>query len=183
MTSWNLIEDAIRKWVRDASRLADGQVIWSDQDGPRPLGVFITIRLGDLLPLGAVDETATDYDPTGGPGEEIVTTVRGVREFPVSIQCFGTDTVGRDTARALLSRVQTALGLPSVREALGTVGLSPFDAGQVRNLSVILDAQFEGRALLEVRFYVVEEMTERTTYISTVEVTDESTDRTFTVTV
>lgn len=178
MADWGDIEDAIHAWIVAGSGLNASQVIWATQDGPQPQSrPFVTIRIGDLIALGAHDE-AIIVDHTGDltppdPGEELEERVVGVREFGVSVQVFSDAKVGAASGRYYASRIQTALALPAVRFALNEVGLSPFDAGRVREISAILDSAFEARFLLEARFYVVEELSEYETYISHVEVTDE----------
>lgn len=178
--TWSDVEDAIRAWVKSGSGLADAKVIWADQPGNRPSAPYVTIRIGDLLAIGH-DSVTHDYDDEADAGEEITFTVRGTREFTVTVQTFTSATVNTGTAREYLSKVQTALSLPSVRSAFAAAGISAFDSGTLQNLSALRDAEFEGRAVLDVRFYVAEEVTEVTGYIATVEVTDTEADETFTV--
>lgn len=169
---WENVEDAIRTWVKNASGLSDAHVLWAEQTGARPpSGDFMTIRLGDIVPLGAVDELLELTDLDRPAGQEIELRAMGVREFHVSVQAFSAATVRGNTARAQLARVQNALRLPSFRDALDEVGLSPFDAGTVRNVTELVGTKFEGRAVLDVRFYVADTVSEFVGYIDDVETT------------
>lgn len=171
--NWTTVENALRAWVKAGSSLDDGHVYWDDQTGPRPsdsaTAPFITLHLGDVLPVGGLDELAdiTDADLNQNPGAEIELRVVGTRQFHLTVQAFTPNIVNGSTARALLSKVQTALRLESVRDALATAGVTPFDVGQVLNITALVGTKFEGRAALTVGFYALETVSERTTYIET----------------
>ncbi len=167
--AWATIEDGLRAWVKTASGLADSQVIWADQAGARPAGAYITLQLGPIVALGACDEVETHYDEDADAGEEIELRVNGRRSFAVSIQAFTPSVTGASTARALLSTVQTALGLPSVRTALAAAGVTPFESGPVNYVPALVGTLFEGRATLEAQFYTRETVSEYLGYIDTVE--------------
>ncbi len=165
MAVWATIEDALRVWVKAGSGLGDAKVIWLDQTGARPAAPFIELKLGDIVPLGGVDPVETATDLMRPAGTEIELKVAGVRAFTVSLQAYTATVTGAATARALLSLVQTALSLPSVRAALDAAGVTPFDEGEVHNLTGLLGTKFEGRAALDVQFYVRETLSEFTGFI------------------
>lgn len=163
------LQTALRVWVKAASGLDDNHVIWSEQASVKLTTPFITMRLGDLVPLGAVDEKRSDYDPLGAPGAEMVLSVVGRRELAVSVQCFGAGCLG------ILSAVQTKIRLDSINDPLNTAGLSPFEIGTVQNLTELQETVFEPRALVEVKFYLAETASETTTFIEKVEVENDIT--------
>lgn len=158
-------------WVKAATGYSDSAVIWAEQSGSCPLPAFITLRLGELLALGAFDELVTETDLLRPAGTEVELRAEGLREFAVSVQAFGPSTTGNATGRAVLAKCQTALMLPSVRTALAAAGITPFDIGPVQNVTALVHTKFEGRAILEVRFYVRDSISEYTGYIETVEKT------------
>jgi hypothetical protein len=183
---WKAIEGAILAWVKAASGLGDEAVFFAHQTGGKPPvvdGMFITISLGDALALGAVDAVDHSYDDEAPAGEEITLTSRGDRELSISLQCFRGKLSGNESPRAVLSRVQAALALPSRRDALAAAGVSVFDAGSVRWVPELVETAFEARALLEVRCYFVESASEKTTFIEAVEVGDQTVtpEKTFTI--
>jgi hypothetical protein len=170
--SWTAIESAVQNWVEGATGLDDAHVIFAEQNAATPAGDFITIRLGDTVALGAYDRVEVIHRPENPPGEEVELTSHGCRELTVSIQAFTVETHGDASGRALLSKVRNALALPAVREALRAVGLAPFDSGSVRNITALVDTDFQGRAIFEARFNLTESAVERTTFIETVELVD-----------
>lgn len=162
-----VVEDAIRQWVKAATGYDDDHVIWAYQNGPRPTDAFALIQMGDFLPLGAFDEAIDEYDAFAAPGEEIISTVTGLRQFDVTVQVFTPEVTTGAAGRAKLAKCQTALALSSVRSALDNAGITPFNIGAVQWVPPVNNNAFEGRALLTVSFYTVDTLTEFNTYIET----------------
>lgn len=163
MSTWVQIEDALHAWVSAASGVP---VVWAEQTGARPpVTAFATLRLGDMRQVGAVDDVVHNYDALRASGSEIALEVRSLREFTVGVQLFAATDVGSSNARALAQRTQSALYLPSAREALAAVGVSPFDPGVIQTLNRLVGTRFESRALFEVRCYVEMTLSEFTTWI------------------
>lgn len=148
-------DNALQTWVVRASGLAADKVLWDVQNMPRPLDDFITLRQGDQSTLGAFDQIVELQDLTRPAGQEIELRVEGWREFTLTVQAFTHATEGDTCAREVLTRVQTYLGLPSIRELLGTVNLGPsFERGVVQNLPQLLGtSRFESRAVVSINFY------------------------------
>lgn len=179
----NQVEDAFRTWVKTATGLADNNIFFQDQKVERPTSTYVTIRVGSVVPLGAVDPvTITEVtDPV--PGQEIQISVDGIREVTTSIQVFGPAVSTNPTATAMYiaNKIQTSLRLPSVQDALDSAGISVFDIGAVNNLTQLLDTGFDGRAQFDVRCYIVFSVSQFETYIETAEVTDNTTGETYTI--
>ena len=83
-----ILKSALRAWVRKGSGLDDKQIVWAEQDAMRLAVPFITMRLGDLVPLGATDELTNDYDAARPAGQEVEVTVNGRRSSSLSVQPF-----------------------------------------------------------------------------------------------
>lgn len=173
---WGAIEQAVRGWIKTATSLNDANVIRADQDGPKPSVPFVDIALGDLIALGACDPIETEYDEGADPGEEIIESVRGQREFVVVIRAFSAAAVGTSSAYALLSKAQTALGLSTVRDALHAAGITVFNAGRVASVPRVVATAWQGIAELRVGFYTCEDVSLATGYINKVELIDEMPD-------
>jgi hypothetical protein len=168
------IAEALRQWVLGSTDLPDSAVIFAEQNGPRPVAPFAEVRVGDILPVGAVDAYEAVYDASADEGEEMVETSRGLREVPATVRVFTNSAIGASSAAAILSGVQTALGLPGTRDALHAAGVTCFDRGTIQRIPSVLDTKWEGRATLTVRFYAEETAVSSTGYIAGVELTDQS---------
>ncbi len=179
------LEDAIRAWVKTATGFSDGQVYFANQNGSQPAALpYITILIsGSMRALGAYDEQTRSTDLSKPNGQEITLAVTGQRDLLVSIQAFAENTVsyaglelpialpGSEglTAVELLTRVQTALSLESVRQSLNDANLAPYDIGEILRVDAIIETFFEGRAVLNVRMYSTDQQSESTGYIKEVQ--------------
>lgn len=181
--NWQAIEDAIWQWVKNASGLADSQIVWSDQvtDINKPTGQHVRIRLGDDSPTGVAPEVTHAFDSEADPGEEITISAQQITELPVSVQVFGGASTSNSSARALANTIRNKLALPGTKELFDAVDISCHDLGEVRVLSGVLDADFESRAVFESLFYVLDSVSETNTYIGTVEIEDLDREYIFTV--
>jgi hypothetical protein len=168
--AWDTIEAAIQNWVVAGSGYASGKVIWANQNGVQPGLNFITMSLGDILPVGGPDPGYYLTNLSRPAGQEVEEHVSGLRSFGVTLEVTTSATTGTAASRAILSRVQTSLGLESVRSSLALAGATPFDLGTVRSLPVLLGPAWAGRAVLEVRFYTREEMSAYHPYIDDVDI-------------
>lgn len=174
--AWSTMAAAIQNWVEAASGLPDAKVYWGQQSSARPAPPFITLRIASLRRVGH------DWQEIEEDGADINLTVRGVREGVLSIQCFGATAVGDASSLAMINAVITKASLESRRAALNAAGIGIASFGPVMNLDGIVGvATFEPRAAVDVRFYLAEEVSETSTYIETVEVTNEITGGEFAV--
>jgi hypothetical protein len=167
--NWPTVEAALIAWVQGAAGLADGFVVWSHQNAPAPGFSFGSLHLSEIRPAGGPDPLYYLTDLDRDEGEEVEERVSALRIVTLTVQMHSSGVTGATTARALLSRVQTALSLDLYRSALETAGLTPFDIGVVRSLPVIVGANWTGRAVIEVRFYAREELSAYHPYIDEVE--------------
>ena len=171
MADWVAIENALALWVRTASGYSTGQVIWAEQSptGTRPVGPMIALRLGDITDVTGLDELQSNTDLLRPAGQEIELRAKGFKKFTLSLQAFGGGTTGATTGRAVLGALQTSLSLPSYRDALGAVNVAPLDYGTVQNVTAVDHTKFESRAVCDFQFYMLDEYSDLTGYIATVD--------------
>lgn len=176
--SWGNIENALVAWVKAQTGFATGQVLWANSNASRPAGEFVSLQLTDVTPITAADEVQA-IDHTGDlvapdAGAEIEMAVQARRQFGLSLQCFapaGPIAVPRSATapRAILEALSASLALPSVKAGFEAVGVSCYSKGATQDIPALVGANFEGRAILDLRFYVVNGLSEFTTYIGTVD--------------
>lgn len=174
----NDVEDALRAWVKASTGFDNEHVFFSDQKVPRPSGPYVTIRLGSVGMLGAVDPIEVKDAASPTAGAEIELQVRALREVSVGIQVWNAPAVAVSpalTAVGIASKIQVGLSLPSVRDAFAVACVSVIDMGSIQNLSSLLGTDFDGRSSFDVRCYVMLSASEFTTYIEKFELTNTST--------
>jgi hypothetical protein len=116
---------------------------------------------------------------TARSGHEVEYIARGLRSATLELQSFAVDATSTGAAGAILSRVKASVRLPSNQDALraAKVGVLSFSPVHEIGGTVINQAVFEPRAVLEVQLCVTSEVAEDGTFIEFVEVTDSSTGR------
>lgn len=164
------IEDALHAWVMTATGLAGDHVIWLNQDVPRPLDPYCTLKMESQDLDGAFDQIEDFTDLTRPAGQEVELRVTGWRELFVQVEAFSHTVSGDGTAKDMLDNVQTKLAFPSIRQLLNVAGLGPaFDRGTIRNVPQLLGtSRFESRAIVTIGFWYALVMSDYTTYIETV---------------
>jgi hypothetical protein len=171
---WTAIENAIHSWVTTQTSLT---AIWETPNATRPTGVYCSIQFGEMIQHG-IDEVYGSVNSGGTSGiSDYKEQVQSIREVTVTTQCFAPVSTpgapkhppyGDNSARSVLSELAASVALPSVQSAFQAAGISCFDPGHVNTIPAIIGSQYEGRAVLESRFYVLETATGYGTYIETV---------------
>jgi hypothetical protein len=157
---WSGARAALRAWFLPATGLADAKVIWANQNGPRPLPPFATINPRVAIRrLGVYDEERLDPD---APGQ--IDRV-GQRKLTISCNAYGPGAID------LLERAQEALDTNAARAAFASAGLAVSDRGEVRDLTKLLETQYEERAQLDVVFALATASSEDAGYIESAEIT------------
>ena len=181
--NFQVVEDAIRAWIKTSTGFADRQIYFANQNGAQPPDrPFIAITVGTSIAGVGFPEVKRTTDLTQANGSEVQQDPLQIYDMRVTVQAFAENTVsypvpslpfslpnssGR-TAVDLLVQCQTALGLESVNGALNAAGLGSYDWGTVRRADALVETYFEGRAILEVGFYLSDSADERTGYINEV---------------
>lgn len=154
---YDAIQTAISAAVVSGTGLDADHVLWayeSYQGGERPAGEsFVTLQLGPSSTIG-IDGFDATTDLTRPAGQEVQLKATTLQSFRIYLQAFGGTPTGNTSSLAVLERFRNRLGLPSVRDLLAGVGISPFDSGSVANVPFIEGSKFESRATLEVRCYL-----------------------------
>lgn len=107
-------------------------------------------------------------------GAEVALVVGGVREVALQLEVWSAavvDEIAQPTAMATCEAIVGKLRLPTARNALRAVGVTPFDPGPVNWVPSIVATKFRGRASCDVRCRVpARALTEYTTFISSLTV-------------
>lgn len=169
MIAWTTVEDAIQLWVRTAAGVSSDRVMWAQQNNPRPVAPFVTLRVTRMRRIGQ-DWIDVEDNPTPTPGNEIIHRARGVREMQVSLQCIGGQGFGTSAPIAILENVISYLRLPTVHDALVAAGVGVARFSQVISIDgVVGSTLFEPRATLDFFAFLAEEVEETGTFIEFVE--------------
>jgi hypothetical protein len=170
--NWQIIEDTIYDWFVEQSGL---DVAWGRQDSPQPIYPFgvLNVVSGPLM-VAPQDEVKWETDLSKPLGQEVALRITGLRELVVSCQVLAELPESFNPSahpRFVMGRVQASLSAPSVLKAFNDVNMSIIRAGDIVILDEADDDMWIARANMDVRFYLVSDSTERTSYINEIEIT------------
>lgn len=191
MIAWTTIQDALSTWVKDASGLSEdyfgfhspdtvgldtplgfgsSPVVWAFQSAPQPKLPYAMLKLSPARKVGGLDEVNLTEDDSK-VGAEMIETVRGHREVTLTLEVFSNAVTNGKTAMDYIERALIALRLPTRLYALRSAGLSFVGWENVLDLTQIVSAGYQSRAQCDIKFYLLDTVSESTGYIETAEVT------------
>lgn len=166
------IEDALHAWAVAATGVAADHVLWANQNSGRPAGAWVTLARGAIIGPGSDRMVVSNTSGSPPSGAEVTHTARGRRELPVTLAVYDAAVTGAGSALAVAEQARASLNKPSVRAQLRAAGIVVFDHGDVRDVPALDAVGFEGRAVLEIRCYVAEVVSETSGYIASAIITD-----------
>lgn len=169
-TYWTTAENALQAW---ASARSGAPAIWANQNGTRPPLPYVTLQITAGPGRIGQDEIALTVDATAPAGQDLVMTHRGPRTITLSVNVYADPVTTGASAPARAGALADTLSLESVRDALRAAGLMVSTVGPVRDLTQLVDTAYESRAQFDVQLYARSEVSERTTFIETVDFTSE----------
>ena len=171
------IENAIHAEIVTASGLAGDRVIYENQGGDvlgsRDLITINATQDGFSSPAPATPSQTTRDNPTPSAGAELLIGTKREVEFTWRLTFYAGAVSGSSSAHARLVDVVTRLGLDEVTLRLEQANIALFDvaAPGVRSVPVVLETEYESRAIVDLRFRTIDEIETAATNIETVEFT------------
>lgn len=163
---WPEVMDAMQSAWAAAARIDPSRVLWAWQPTTQPPTPYVKLAMPSIEQIGQ-DFLSMEFVPTRAPGQEFKIQPQGQREIPLEMQVFTDDVALGTSAIFLAEQIKTGLLLPSVRNQLTAVGVSPFDPGRVSYAPSIVGTGFRGRATCTIRCYVpAQALAEYVGYIS-----------------
>lgn len=162
------VKDAVHLWFSGQTGLT---TVWADQDAPQVGYPFAMINMiAGPTKVGGQDEIRNKTDLGQPNGQEIQQNIVGLREFTISCQVFnrpsGEDSLLHDElAEHHLSIAQSSLDLPSVQSQLRESNVGIIGDEGITNINEVIEDSWVSRANMDVRFYTVSEISERTGFI------------------
>lgn len=137
------------------------EAVWQHEQRPWVGKARALLRMHTTRSRG-VDQVKWDQDVTLPAGADMVPTVFGVRELTLSILVETRDQTAAGDAQVHLERLRTSLRLPTVQAAFRAAGLAFAASVPVVNLDEVVQNRMESRAVLDVFFNAIAELTEPT---------------------
>lgn len=163
---WSHVERAIVSWVERVLELQPGQVIWERQGVTQPSYPYVSLLRNAVTTAGGQDERRSTMLT-----DTYVTQYRNNREFTLSVQCHTDRDCGPDDdAMALGERLRSSLYQQNTQTEFDDACLAVVRDEPLQDVSVVLNADWISRSVLDVRLRVTALEQSESTFIETVEV-------------
>jgi hypothetical protein len=161
-------QTTIQNHVKLATGFTDAKVIWANQTRDRPARPFVELAILDDEMVGQEEHGQSDT-PGAPAGQEVTLSTRYQVELTVQVRVFSSEVVGSNTGSNVARKIRNYFGRDSVNVALAApaIGVAVVDLGPVRDASIVLSTEHEGRGILDLKFRVADLDVETTTYIET----------------
>jgi len=151
MIDYTLIENNLKQWVRSATGLGGGFVISQNDNNPRPIGQYATVKIYDAQVIGH-----DTYNATAAPLDTVNLNYTGVRKIRIGVNIFrdGAETVQNQMAKLTSSfnRIDTQIYFQS--KNIGII-----ESGEVIDLPELVRDKWEERKQCDFFVYVNDEET------------------------
>lgn len=166
--NWEEAEDEVWDWI--SSALGSMELRWTGQDVPQAETDYAILSIPTVIPIGAPQENIL-YDPLRDPqGQGVELRAGGPAEVNLTVSVSTAEAQGQTSAVARLARARTILTAETVeRAALREAGVTVSRLGPVLGIPVLVGADFQGRAALEIRLFVQDFYSTFTTWIEQVQ--------------
>ena len=162
LTGFEDFENTIQAIVVAATGFVGSKVIWADQTRDRPARPFVELAYVDESTTNFTEDSITD---TVAPpaGQEITLSSKEHGEPTIQVRVFSSAILGSQSAKNIARKIRGYFGRESVQTTLGDIAL--VSRGSVQDISIVLETEHEGRAILDLKFRVARVETETTTFI------------------
>lgn len=166
------LENALHAWAENALGVP---TVWSSQNAPAPKPKpYATLRLVGPHSLGNT-ETDRRTNLAAPAGQEIEETIKEHQEWVLSVQTFADPATGAAAARSILALARMRGRIRSALDLLDASGVVLVEVGDTQDLSAVFGERFESRAVMDVRFRVVDQVTDHAGYIDQVGISSQLT--------
>lgn len=164
-----VLEDALQAWAKAASGV---EAVWVRQK-LKSTPPYLSLLLQGPKTLSGTPERWHTYDAQAPAGQEITHAYRDNEEWVLQVQAYTPKTVGDDEASALLKKLKDSLKLDGTVATLRASGISVIEVGDIQNVSVVIETEWQGRAAVALRLHTADVSTETSTFVETVDGTGE----------
>jgi hypothetical protein len=163
------IENALHAWVVYSTGISAANVVWANQDGPRPARPFAVLKIPDTddVGMGWIQRVT---NAAAAPLPDLVYSARNQKRFRFQIDVVTDSVTGTTSARALLQLVKAKYRLPYVKSLLEALPLGVAEFGPITVLDFLEGkTQQLSRATLDCYIYAPVEISETGYSIETAE--------------
>lgn len=148
MLDVNLVGQKLRELIRVALDMPADSVRPANQNAPTGTmdQQFATVLITYIEPTGWDDMRLVNE---AGPSTNVTESAVGQRHIVASVQFFRGDALTKAT------RLKSLLAMSAQIDKMQSMGIGFVKAGQVKNLTAVIDTYWESRAQIDLEFYLI----------------------------
>ncbi len=162
------VEDALYEWALGATGVVP---IWLGQRINQLRPPYITLQLASITTDAPFERRVNGEPDDPGAGEEVEITYCAISRIVLSCNTYGVSNEPRSDARAVMDKLLASLHMDAASAPLSAAGLALVDTGAALSLDELVDEAHLSRVQCDITFSLAQNITERTGYIATAEVT------------
>lgn len=155
---WNAIELKLTEWVATVTGLSVGTgIIWEDQDATQPPYPYVSLKRTKTSYEEGRDSTIArvEIDDT------LSVLTEGPRTFRLTLHAHTARRANpNEDAVALLTNIQSSLGVQAILDLLDAAGIAFVDSAEVTDSSLSFNGEWISRANLDVDLRVASQIVE-----------------------
>ncbi len=150
MIDFIALNNQMKTWIKDVTSLDNGHVINQNDNNPRPIGQYATVRIFDPIELG--HDTTNIIDAVN---DTVDINYQGVRQIMVGINIYRDDTVTPiNTALSVMASLKSSLNRVLTKEYFAGLNIGIINASATRELSSVVNQNWESRKQADFFFYI-----------------------------
>lgn len=146
MIDFVTLNNDMKTWIKNVTGLDNGHVINQNDNNPRPIGQYATVRIFDPIELGHDSTIITD-----SINNTVDINYQGIRQIMVGINIYRD---GVNTALTLMAQLKSSLNRVAQKEYFKALDIGIINASQTRDLSTVVKEDWEERRQADFFFYI-----------------------------
>lgn len=165
LTGFEAFEGAVQACVVAATAFPGSKVIWANQTRTRPARPFVELYVTEDRTHEHSEHAVRD-NPAPLAGQEIFIDLTDHRDLTVQMRAFSSEVTGSLKAMNVANQIRRYFHTEACQAGLGDIAV--VDRGPIRDATLVLESEHEGRAILDIVFRLGDLFSEATTYIQQV---------------
>ena len=151
MINYTTIENNIKNWIRTETGLSSGNVISQNDNHPRPIGQYATVRIFDAVVIGH-----DTFTTTNSINDTVNLNYKGLRRIMVGVNIYRDGTV---TAQNQMARLVSSFNRIDTGYYFSDLGYGIINSSEIRDLPELVNNNWENRKQCDFFIYVTDDET------------------------
>lgn len=151
MINYTTIENQLKTWIKTETGLADTHVISQNDNHPRPIGQYATVRIFD-----AIAEGHDTYNAIASANNTVNLNYSGVRRVMIGVNIYRD---GITTAQNQMAKLVSSFNRVDTGYYFQSLNLGIINSSEIRDLPELVNDVWENRKQCDFFIYVNDEET------------------------